>query len=92
MGQSLQLLFAPRSFDDINMASNELPKFSSYWIARFALLIPLALTSANGWQKQLGRRWKVLHRLVYFAIPLSILPYLWLERNIRDWFSCILDA
>lgn len=51
----------------------------------FVLLIPLALTSTNGWQKRLGRRWKVLHRLVYFAVPLSILHYFWLERDIRDW-------
>jgi methionine sulfoxide reductase heme-binding subunit len=51
----------------------------------FALLIPLALTSTNGWQRRLGRRWKVLHRLVYFAVPLSILHYFWLERDIKDW-------
>ena len=51
----------------------------------WALLIPLALTSTNAWQKRLGRRWKLLHRLVYFAVPLSVLPYFWLERDIRDW-------
>ena len=51
----------------------------------FALLIPLALTSTIGWQKQLGRRWKMLHRLVYFAVPLSLLHYFWLERDIKDW-------
>ena len=51
----------------------------------WALLIPLALTSTNGWQKRLGRRWKLLHRLVYFAVPLSVLHYFWLERDIRDW-------
>jgi len=50
-----------------------------------ALLLPLALTSTNGWQKRLGRRWKLLHRLVYFAVPLSILHYFWLERDIKDW-------
>jgi sulfoxide reductase heme-binding subunit YedZ len=50
-----------------------------------SLLLPLALTSTNGWQKRLGRRWKVLHRLVYFAVPLSILHYFWLERDIKDW-------
>jgi sulfoxide reductase heme-binding subunit YedZ len=49
------------------------------------LLLPLALTSTNGWQKRLGRRWKVLHRLVYFAVPLSLLHYFWLERDIKDW-------
>ncbi len=57
----------------------------SVGLLAFVLLIPLALTSTNGWQKRLGKRWKVLHRLVYFAVPLSILHYLWLERDIRDW-------
>jgi sulfoxide reductase heme-binding subunit YedZ len=57
----------------------------SVGLLAFTLLIPLALTSTNGWQKRLGRRWKVLHRLVYFAVPLSILHYFWLERDIRDW-------
>src|ERR1700752_403080 len=57
----------------------------SVGLLAFTLLIPLALTSTNGWQKRLGRRWKVLHRLVYFAVPLSILHYFWLERDIKDW-------
>jgi sulfoxide reductase heme-binding subunit YedZ len=57
----------------------------SVGLLAFVLLIPLALTSTNGWQKRLGRRWKVLHRLVYVAVPLSILHYFWLERDIRDW-------
>jgi methionine sulfoxide reductase heme-binding subunit len=57
----------------------------SVGLLAFALLIPLALTSTNGWQKRLGRRWKVLHRLVYVAVPLSILHYFWLERDIKDW-------
>lgn len=57
----------------------------SVGLIAFALLIPLALTSTNGWQRRLGRRWKVLHRLVYFAVPLSLLHYFWLERDILDW-------
>jgi methionine sulfoxide reductase heme-binding subunit len=57
----------------------------SVGLLAFALLIPLALTSTNGWQKRLGRRWKILHRLVYLAVPLSILHYFWLERDIKDW-------
>jgi sulfoxide reductase heme-binding subunit YedZ len=56
----------------------------SIGLLAFALLIPLALTSTNGWQKRLGRRWKVLHRLVYFAVPVSILHYFWLDRDIYD--------
>lgn len=57
----------------------------SIGLLAFVLLIPLALTSTNGWQRRLGRRWKILHRLVYFAVPLSILHYFWLERDIKDW-------
>jgi sulfoxide reductase heme-binding subunit YedZ len=57
----------------------------SIGLLALTLLIPLALTSTNGWQKRLGRRWKVLHRLVYFAVPLSILHYFWLERDVMDW-------
>ena len=57
----------------------------SVGLLAFALLVPLALTSTNGWQRRLGRRWKVLHRLVYFAVPLSVLHYFWLERDIKDW-------
>jgi len=59
-------------------------KAMSAGLLGFALLIPLALTSTNGWQRRLGRRWKVLHRLVYFAVPLSLLHYFWLERDIKD--------
>jgi len=57
----------------------------SVGLLALALLLPLALTSTDGWQKRLGRRWKILHRLVYFAVPLSILHYFWLERDIKDW-------
>jgi sulfoxide reductase heme-binding subunit YedZ len=57
----------------------------SIGLIAFALLIPLALTSTHGWQRRLGRRWKILHRLVYFAVPLSLLHYFWLERDIYDW-------
>jgi sulfoxide reductase heme-binding subunit YedZ len=54
-------------------------------LVAFLLLVPLALTSNNGWQKRLGRRWKQIHRLVYPAVPLSLLHYFLLERDIRDW-------
>jgi len=57
----------------------------SVGLLALALLTPLALTSTNGWQKRLGKRWKVLHRLVYLAVPLSLLHYFWLERDIQDW-------
>lgn len=51
----------------------------------FALLVPLAWTSTNRWQKRLGKRWKSLHRLVYVAVPLGVLHYFLLDRDIKDW-------
>lgn len=49
-------------------------------MASFALLIPLAITSTKGWQRRLGRRWKPLHKLVYLALPLAALHYVWLVK------------
>ena len=57
----------------------------SIGLLAFALLIPLALTSTNGWQKRLGKRWKSLHQLVYLAVPLGVLHYFLLDRDIKDW-------
>jgi methionine sulfoxide reductase heme-binding subunit len=50
----------------------------------FALLIPLAVTSTNGWQRRLGKRWKQLHRLVYVAVPLAALHFYWLDRDFKE--------
>lgn len=54
-------------------------------LVAFILLIPLAITSTAGWQKRLGKRWRVLHRLIYVAVPLSVWHYLWLDRDIITW-------
>jgi sulfoxide reductase heme-binding subunit YedZ len=59
----------------------ERPAMSIGLLALLAL-VPLAVTSTRGWQQRLGRRWKVLHRLVFLALPLAVWHYLWLERDI----------
>ena len=44
----------------------------------FLLLIPLALTSTAGWIRRLGgKRWQLLHRLVYFAAIAGVIHYYW---------------
>lgn len=45
--------------------------------AALLLLVPLALTSTQGWMRRLGRRWQPLHRLVYVATGLGIWHYWW---------------
>jgi methionine sulfoxide reductase heme-binding subunit len=44
----------------------------------FVLMIPLALTSTKGWIRRLGgRRWNLLHKLVYLSAMLGVLHYWW---------------
>jgi sulfoxide reductase heme-binding subunit YedZ len=44
------------------------------------LLVPLAITSTKGWIRRLGRRWQLLHRLVYVAAGLGVLHFFWKEK------------
>lgn len=53
--------------------------------AAWLFLLPLAITSTDGWQRRLGRRWKTLHRLVYPAAALGVLHYVWLvKKDLRE--------
>ena len=59
---------------------NDLSK-RRYIIAGFSawlLLLPLALTSTKWSIRKLGKRWQVLHRLVYVAATLGIVHYWWI--------------
>jgi methionine sulfoxide reductase heme-binding subunit len=54
------------------------------------LLIPLALTSTQSAMRKLGRRWGVLHRLVYVIAPLGVLHFFWLVK--KDQFEPLMFA
>src|SRR5215831_6323321 len=41
------------------------------------LMTPLAVTSTNGFQRRLGRRWVKLHRLIYAIAILAVVHYWW---------------
>jgi methionine sulfoxide reductase heme-binding subunit len=43
----------------------------------FLLMVPLALTSTKGWIRRLGRKWQLLHRLVYASAILACLHFIW---------------
>ena len=48
----------------------------------FVLLIPLAITSTAGWIRRLGgKRWQLLHRLVYATAVLGVIHYYWLVKS-----------
>jgi methionine sulfoxide reductase heme-binding subunit len=51
--------------------------FITMGFTAFVLMIPLALTSTKGWIRRLGRRWQVLHRLIYISAVCAAIHYLW---------------
>lgn len=55
-----------------------------YIIAGFSawlLLLPLALTSTKWSIRRLGKRWQILHRLVYVAAWLAVAHYWWIVKK-----------
>src|SRR5574340_1169424 len=45
--------------------------------AAFLGLMLLAMTSFDIWKQRMGKRWKKLHRLVYYIAALALLHYAW---------------
>jgi sulfoxide reductase heme-binding subunit YedZ len=40
-------------------------------------MVPLALTSTKGWIRRLGRRWLLLHRLIYVSGVAAAVHFVW---------------
>ncbi len=52
-------------------------------LSAWCILLVLALTSTNWAVRRLGRNWKRLHRLAYFAILLATVHFYLIEK--KDW-------
>jgi len=53
--------------------------------AAMVLLVPLAVTSTNGWIRRLGgRNWQRLHRLVYLIAVLAVVHFWWQKAAKND--------
>jgi methionine sulfoxide reductase heme-binding subunit len=57
----------------------DIPKrpFITIGFISFVLLIPLAVTSTNGMQRRLKKKWLVLHKTVYIIPVLVIIHFIW---------------
>jgi sulfoxide reductase heme-binding subunit YedZ len=56
--------------------------FITMGFTAFVLMIPLAITSTSGWIRRLGgRRWNLLHRLIYFSAIAGVIHYVWLVKK-----------
>lgn len=51
-------------------------------LTAFLCLIPLAVTSTSGWIRRIGgRRWQLLHRLIYVTAIAAVVHYYWLVKS-----------
>ncbi len=70
-------------FSDIHEILKDVAKrkFITVGFAAFVMLIPLAITSTAGWIRRLGgKRWRAIHRLIYFSATAGVIHYLWLVK------------
>jgi methionine sulfoxide reductase heme-binding subunit len=58
--------------------------FITVGFTALVLLVPLAVTSTNGFQRRLGRNWVKLHRLVYPIAVLALIHYWWQIKSKAD--------
>ena len=57
-------------------------KYIAAGFTGFVLLLPLAITSTAGWIRRLGgKRWQLLHRLVYVAAAAGVVHFYWLVKS-----------
>jgi len=68
-------------FDDVTKR-----RFIYVGLTTFVLLVPLAVTSTNGWVRRLGfAGWKRLHRLAYLATVLAVVHFVWrVKKDLRE--------
>ena len=69
-------------FFDFTLIAGDILKrpFITAGTAAFLLLLPLALTSNRAAIRRLGRRWQLLHRLIYPAAIIAVVHFLWLVK------------
>ena len=73
-------------FFDFDSIAKDVVKrpFITVGFTAFVLLIPLALTSTQASIRRLGKRWQMIHRLIYVTAVLGVIHYIWLvKKDIR---------
>jgi len=83
----MTFLWFDHFFDVAEMLKDVVKRpFITVGFTAFMLLIPLAATSTNAMIKRLGgKRWQLLHRLIYLIAPLGILHYWWMKAGKNDF-------
>jgi sulfoxide reductase heme-binding subunit YedZ len=76
-------LWLDKFFDFHEIAKDVLKRpFITAGFLAFIAMVPLALTSTAGWIRRLGgRRWQMLHRLIYVSAIAGVVHYYWLVKS-----------
>jgi methionine sulfoxide reductase heme-binding subunit len=81
----LTLYTADQVFDLVKVASEIVLRiYLTIGFAAVLGLAALAATSTDGMIRRLGRRWQVLHRLVYLIALLAVVHY-WMQSKLEIW-------
>ena len=70
-------------FFDLAEILKDIPKrpFITAGFTAFVSMIPLALTSTKKWIGRMGgKRWQLLHRLIYLSATAGVVHYLWIVK------------
>ena len=79
-------LWLDQNFDLAGMLKDVIHRpFIAMGFVSFVMLTILAITSNHWAQKRLGRRWVVLHRMVYLIAVTVILHYWWHKAGKNDF-------
>jgi sulfoxide reductase heme-binding subunit YedZ len=74
----LTYLVLDRFFDLPGIVADVVKRpFITAGMVALILMVPLAVTSTRGWIRRLGRRWQVLHRLIYISATAGVVHYAW---------------
>ncbi len=70
-------------FFDVHSVYKDIFKrpFITAGFSAFVLMIPLALTSTQKAIRRLGKRWQLLHRLIYVSAIAGVVHYIWLVKK-----------
>jgi sulfoxide reductase heme-binding subunit YedZ len=91
----LTFVWLDKFFDFQEMIKDVVKRpFITAGFTAFVLMIPLALTSTSGMIRRLGgKRWQLLHRLIYVSGIAGVVHYVWLvKKDVRTpiIYACIL--
>ncbi len=70
-------------FFDVHEMLHDIAKrrFITAGMTAWFLMLPLALTSTKGWIRRMGgKRWQLLHRLIYFSAAAGVIHFIWLVK------------